>query len=182
MMIIPRDVPGPIWRRILGFPVLLYRLGLGFLISRSVLLLTTTGRKTGRPRVTGVGYIRDPATGRLFLTAGWSGESHWFRNVMSNPRVQVQLGRQSFEGIATPATEDVAMKIIAEYTRRNPFAPRIWQRWTKEPFDGSRHALRAVLKHFPVLELHRSTLGCDCPHRARTGLLPRPGPTRSRPS
>jgi deazaflavin-dependent oxidoreductase (nitroreductase family) len=153
MMVIPRGSPGPIWRRILRFPVLLYRLGLVFLVSRSVLLLTTTGRKTGRPRVAAVGYIQDRATGRLYLTAGWKGESHWYRNVIANPRVRAQLGRRRFEGIATPAPEDAAMNVIEEYTRRNPFAPRIWERWTRESFDGSRRALRAVVEHFPVLEL-----------------------------
>lgn len=153
MMVIPRGAPGPIWRRIFRFPALLYRLGLGFLVSRSVLLLTTIGRKTGRPRVAAVGYVRDPATGRLYLTAGWKGESNWNRNVMANPRVRVQLGRRRFEGITTPAPENVAMNVIKEFNRRNPFGPRIWQRWTREPFDGSDRALRAVLAHFPVLEL-----------------------------
>lgn len=100
-----------------------------------------------------VGYIQDRATGRLYLTAGWKGESHWHRNVMANPRVRVRLGRRTFEGIATPAPENAAMNVIKEYNRRNPFGPRIWKRWTREPFDGSNRALRAVLQHFPVLEL-----------------------------
>jgi len=153
MMVMPLGAPGPIWRRLLRFPVLLYRLRLGFLVSRSVLLLTTTGRKTGKPRVAAVGYIQDRAAGRLYLTAGWKGESHWFRNVIAHPRVRVRLGRHRFEGIATPASEDAAMNVIKEYNRRNPFGSRIWERWTREPFDGSNKALRAVLAHFPVLEL-----------------------------
>lgn len=74
-----------------------------------------------------VGYIKDRATGRLCLTAGWKGESHWYRNVLANPRVRVQLGRQRFEGIATAAPEDVAMNVIREYNRRNPFGARIWK-------------------------------------------------------
>lgn len=153
MMVIPCTPPGAAWRRVLRFPVLLYRLGLGFLVSRSVLLLTTTGRKTGRPRVAAVGYIQNSATGRFYLTAGWKGESHWYRNVIANPRARVQLGRRRFEGIAMPVSEEVAMGVIEEYTRRNPFAPRIWERWMGKRFDGSRAALRTVVEYFPVLVL-----------------------------
>lgn len=159
MMVIPRAAPGAAWRRVLRFPVLLYRLGLGILVSRSILLLTTVGRKTGRPRVAAVGYIHNPATGRFYLTAGWKGESVWYRNVMANPRVRVQVGRRRFEGMATPASEDVAMSVIEEYNRRNPFGPRIWERWTGEAFDGSKAALRTVVEHFPVLELRPLDVG-----------------------
>ena len=159
MMVIPCAPPSGAWRWVLRFPILLYRLKLGFLVSQSVLLLTTTGRETGRPRVAAVGYIQDRATGGLYLTAGWKGESHWYRNVIANPRVRVQLGRHGFEGIATPAPEDAAMNVIEEYNQRNPFGPRIWERWTREPFDGSAKAVRAVLTHFPVLELRRLKAG-----------------------
>lgn len=155
MMLIPREAPGRIWRRIFRFPVVLYRLGLGFLISRSVLLLTTKGRKTGRPSVAAVGYIRRPKTGNLYLTAGWKGESNWYKNVMANPRVRVQLGRHRFEGLVAPAAEADAFSVIQEYNRRNPFGPRIWERWTRRRFEDSHAGLRAVLEHFPVLELKR---------------------------
>lgn len=157
MMLIPRETPSRRWRRFFQFPVLLYRLGLGFFISRSVLLLTSKGRKTGRPRVAAVGFVRHPQSGTLYLTAGWKGESHWYKNVMANPRVHVRLGRHRFEGIVARASEPDAVSVIQEYNRRNPFGPRIWERWTRRRFEDSPAGLRAVLEHFPVLELRRTT-------------------------
>jgi len=59
-----------------------------------LLLLTTTGRKSGRPRTTPLMRIED---GDNYVVAGSVGgaPSHpgWYYNLMDNPRVMVQVGR-----------------------------------------------------------------------------------------
>ncbi|GAC1438662.1 MAG: deazaflavin-dependent nitroreductase Ddn [Chloroflexota bacterium] len=61
-----------------------------------VLLLTTTGRKTGQPRTWPVAYL--PAGDALVVIASAGGEPRhpaWYLNLRANPRVSVQLGTKS---------------------------------------------------------------------------------------
>ena len=66
-----------------------------------LLLLTTTGAKTGQPRVTPLAYFR--FDGRLIIIgSSWGAQSHpaWVRNVWANPRVHVEVGTESFDATA----------------------------------------------------------------------------------
>lgn len=71
------------------------KLGGRFLRGAPVLLLTTTGRKSGAPRVAPLIYLRDGE--RLVLVASKGGMDHhplWYRNLVADPEVEVQLGRE----------------------------------------------------------------------------------------
>src|SRR5689334_5848672 len=75
--------------------VFLYRLTKGKLGGRShrskVLLLTTVGRKTGKPRTTPLRFI-DEGDAFLVLASNWGQEQPpaWLLNLQDNPNVQVQ--------------------------------------------------------------------------------------------
>ncbi|UCH85912.1 MAG: nitroreductase family deazaflavin-dependent oxidoreductase [Dehalococcoidia bacterium] len=84
-------------------PVLLYRLGLGGLIGKHTLLLTTTGRRTGLPRVVPLDYQQEGDT--LYLIAEQGTRSPWYRNLVANPEVEVQVGSRKARGVATPLTD-----------------------------------------------------------------------------
>jgi deazaflavin-dependent oxidoreductase (nitroreductase family) len=60
---------------------------------RPVLLITTTGRRSGRPQRTPVQY--QSLDGELFLVAAGGGAPQapaWWRNIEADPRVTVQIG------------------------------------------------------------------------------------------
>jgi deazaflavin-dependent oxidoreductase (nitroreductase family) len=85
-----------------------YALGLGSILGRSILLLTTRDRKTGRPRVTPFVYEQE---GEAFIVDSARGPSaDWLRNVLANSRVRMQVGRRKFEACAeiTKDTEKIA--------------------------------------------------------------------------
>ncbi|WP_214410988.1 nitroreductase/quinone reductase family protein [Sphaerisporangium fuscum] len=75
-----------------------------------LVLLTTTGAKTGRPHTSPLGYFTD-GPGRIFLWASaMAAPSHpaWYHNLVAHPRVTVELRTgegvvESFEGTATTA-------------------------------------------------------------------------------
>jgi deazaflavin-dependent oxidoreductase (nitroreductase family) len=71
------------------------KLGGKFMRGAPVLLLTTTGRKSGTPRVAPLIYLRDGE--RLVLVASKGGMDHhplWYRNLVANPDVEVQVGSE----------------------------------------------------------------------------------------
>lgn len=61
--------------------------------SLPVLLLTTTGRKTGLPRTWPLGYLEDGDNLVVIASAGGvSGHPAWYLNLRDNPDVSVQIG------------------------------------------------------------------------------------------
>jgi deazaflavin-dependent oxidoreductase (nitroreductase family) len=74
--------------------------------ARPVLLLTTTGKKSGRPYTTPVMYLRDGERLCVFATHGGS-PTHpdWYHNLVAHPTVTVEIGSETFEARATPAAE-----------------------------------------------------------------------------
>lgn len=60
--------------------------------------LTTTGRRTGRPREIEIWFTR--RRGRYYVIAEHRRRAHWVRNLLADPRVRVRVGRRSFAGTA----------------------------------------------------------------------------------
>ena len=67
-----------------------------------ILLLTTTGARTGRPATVPLGFGVDD-NGRVFVVASKAGAPRhpaWFHNLRANPSVTVELGDGSFQARA----------------------------------------------------------------------------------
>jgi deazaflavin-dependent oxidoreductase (nitroreductase family) len=71
---------------------------------RPLLLLTTTGAKSGKPYTTPVMYLRDGERLAVFATHGGS-PSHpdWYHNLVAHPTVTVEVGSETFTARATVA-------------------------------------------------------------------------------
>jgi deazaflavin-dependent oxidoreductase (nitroreductase family) len=86
-------------------------------------LLTTTGRRSGKPRTTALTYIR--ADGLLALIASNFGSRtapQWYRNLQAHPEATVQLKRRRWVVRMRPATPD-------EHVRIWSVALTIWPAW-----------------------------------------------------
>src|SRR5258708_8137745 len=71
-----------------------------------LLLLTTTGAKSGERRITPMGYI--PDGDRLIVIASVGGaptHPDWYHNLVAHPEVTVEVGTETFDAIAV-VTED----------------------------------------------------------------------------
>ncbi len=85
-------------------PILLWRLGLSRFTPSNFLLLTTTGRKSGRPRRTMLEY--SCLDGRIYLSSGWGERPQWYKNLSANPDVTVQTRQHGeFAGRAARVTD-----------------------------------------------------------------------------
>lgn len=95
--------PKGLFRVIVRYPVLLYRLGFHRLVSGKVLLLTTIGRRTGQPRVAPLDYEEEEGT--FYLIPNQGTHATWYRNLIAHPDVTIQVGGRRMEAIATPVTD-----------------------------------------------------------------------------
>lgn len=74
---------------------------------QQALVLTTTGRRSGKDRSTAVYYGRD--ADRFLIVASLAGYDHhpqWYLNLSANPRVTLQVGSERFKATARTATAE----------------------------------------------------------------------------
>ncbi|MEK7278408.1 MAG: nitroreductase family deazaflavin-dependent oxidoreductase [Chloroflexota bacterium] len=113
-----RRLPVNVWR-LLKLPRLWYALGLGPVIGWLVLLLTTTGRKTGLPRVTPLQY--EEQDGVIYVASARGRQADWFRNILANPRVEIRVKARRFYGQAEPITDPARVADFLELRlKRHP--------------------------------------------------------------
>jgi len=94
-------------------PITAYRIGLGPLIGRVVLLLTTTGRKSGLARVTPLQF--ELIDGVYHIGAVFGTKTDWVRNIQADPQVKVRVKNQEFKGTAVVFTDPEELADFIEY-------------------------------------------------------------------
>jgi deazaflavin-dependent oxidoreductase (nitroreductase family) len=89
----------------------LYRLSGGRVMGKMgaapILLLTTTGRTSGRPRTVPLLYLKDDA-GFVIVASFAGAPKHpaWYLNLEANPKVELQVGRERFAATARRASAE----------------------------------------------------------------------------
>ncbi len=89
-----------------------------------IMLLTTTGAKTGQPRTLPLLYLTDGEQ-LVLIASNYGNTSHpaWYRNLVANPKVEVLAGKKSGTYTASDITDptererawDLALDMYAGY-------------------------------------------------------------------
>lgn len=95
----PKSILPLLKKALFCFHIGVYRLTrghvLGKVVGAPVLLLTTTGRKSGKLRTWPLLYLVEDDTYVVVASHGGSlGHPSWYLNLRSNPAVTIQLGRR----------------------------------------------------------------------------------------
>jgi deazaflavin-dependent oxidoreductase (nitroreductase family) len=86
-----------------------------------VLLLHTTGAKTGLERVNPMMYLDLDGHRYVFASkAGADTNPDWYWNLVAHPDVTVEVGAETYRGAAAPVSGDDRDRIYAEQARRYP--------------------------------------------------------------
>ena len=88
---------------------------------RHLLLLTTIGRKSGRPHTTPMVFTRDGD--RLLVYASKGGapaHPDWYLNLVADPHVVVEVGSQRYGAIAKPLEGEERDREFAAQVARRP--------------------------------------------------------------
>ena len=106
----------------------------------SVLLLTTTGRKTGKQRTLPMVYIMDSSAYVITASAGGA-EKHpgWFFNIRSNPQATIQV-------------KDKPIKVTAEIAGPEK-KPELWARLVEVAPNFAGYQKRTS-REIPMVILH----------------------------
>jgi len=146
--------PHGIARWAFRLPIGLYQIGLGWVFGHRFVLLTHTGRKSGRPRQTMLEVARyNPITGECLIVSGWGSKSDWMNNITANPHVTFQIGNQKTEGMAQRLSLEEAADELLEYSRHYPAAFKEITRFIGYKLDGTEDDIRAAGRMLPIFLL-----------------------------
>jgi len=92
----------------------------GQFVSMDLLLLHTTGAKSGLPRINPVACMADGDRNIIIASkAGAPTNPDWYYNLAANPEVNVEVGTEQFQALARVAAEpertELYNKVAAKY-------------------------------------------------------------------
>ncbi|PWK70398.1 deazaflavin-dependent oxidoreductase (nitroreductase family) [Streptomyces sp. CG 926] len=88
-----------------------------------LILLTTTGARSGKPHTVPLGLAREGGAGELFVVASAAGADRhpaWYHNLLARPLVEVETGSERYEAVAVPAQGARRDELFAWIVRAEP--------------------------------------------------------------
>lgn len=117
----PHPIPypdNPITRKLYKTPILLYRLGLGKVIGKYIMIISTFGRKSGKVRRTPIEYYR--IGNDIYAISGFERDPDWYLNLQANPHVTLQTDQGAHHVIARRPETDEEWEGIIKYIKKSP--------------------------------------------------------------
>ena len=111
---------------LLRLPVWLYRAHLGWVLGGRILVLTHTGRRSGRRYRTALEVVaHDRLTDTYIVAAGWGEQAGWYRNLQHAPDAEIAVGRRTLAVHAERLAAEQAERTLCDYARKHPWTFRI---------------------------------------------------------
>jgi deazaflavin-dependent oxidoreductase (nitroreductase family) len=149
-------IPDRFWSKIRNIQRIhqhLYTAGLGWVVGWIILLLGHTGRKSGNRYSTPLQFER--IDGIYYVGAGRGVKADWYRNILVNPEIVVQVGRVAFNGWAEPITDPTRVVAFLKYRfKHHPFMMGLMMRFHKLPMQPGETQLEDLAKSLAIVALH----------------------------
>jgi deazaflavin-dependent oxidoreductase (nitroreductase family) len=120
--------------------------------ARITLLLTTTGRKSGLPRVTPLQY--EEIDGWFYVAAGRGMRSDWIRNLLANPQAEVQVRQRHFHAAAEVVSDPARIADFLAVRFQRNFFIRLVTHLEGLPLRYTRADLERFASHKTMVVLH----------------------------
>jgi deazaflavin-dependent oxidoreductase (nitroreductase family) len=99
---------------------------------RPVMLLTTTGAKSGRPFTLPLVYLPDGERMLIFASkGGFPTNPDWYHNLVANPTVTVEVGAEKYEATAVVLTGEERDRQYARQVEAMPMFGEYQQKTTR---------------------------------------------------
>lgn len=144
-----------LFRRFNVVMLLMWRLGLGRVVNAApaitgrVMILVTTGRRSGRTRHFPITYA--PAEGHVYCLAGFGTATHWYLNVRERPDVELWMPDGRWNGHAEPLSAEDNLQAVRAVFVASAFASQMFE--GIDPSRVSDDELRALTERFPLVRI-----------------------------
>jgi deazaflavin-dependent oxidoreductase (nitroreductase family) len=109
------------------------RLTSGPFAGRTLLLLTTTGARSGRPLTKPLGFTRDGERYVVIASNGGSPRNPaWVHNVRADPRVTIEVGTEKFDALASLPEGAERARLYAQQAAQIPVFARYQEMTTRQ--------------------------------------------------
>ena len=160
----PQPIPypdTPILKSLYRLPIVLYRLGLGSMIGKYILVVSTYGRKTGKVRRTPVEYYQ--SQDRIFVMSGFAERPDWYQNLLKNPQAGLNIAnRQLCARARKPETEEEWQGVL-RFLKSSPVTQLSEPDLAEQLEDAN---LLDIIKKWPVLTFDPTDEPCPPPLKA----------------
>jgi deazaflavin-dependent oxidoreductase (nitroreductase family) len=131
--------PSRLLRLLFRTPIMLYRMRMGWLLGDRFLLLTHTGRKTGKTRQTVIEVVaHDRSVPEVAVIAAWGERAQWVRNLKAATSISIHIGRVKWSGPEHRFLEPTqAAELMDTYRREHPYAAKALARLLDWPADAN---------------------------------------------
>ncbi|MGE5444505.1 MAG: nitroreductase family deazaflavin-dependent oxidoreductase [Ignavibacteriales bacterium] len=155
--LVDKDPSRGLLRFLLRLPILLYHLRLGWLLGNRFLLLKHIGRKSGLLRETVLEVVRCDRNTHVYIVAsGWGENPQWYKNILHNPRVEIQPGGRQMKAIAERVSEKQAEEELHDYARRHPVAYRqLGRRILGQKVNEKTEGYKRLAREIPIIEIRQ---------------------------
>ena len=148
--------PKGVLRYLLRAPVCLYHWKLGRLLGYRFLLLTHTGRYTGRRHETVLEVVQYRKVLReAVVMSGFGRNSDWLLNIQAKPDFEVIIGAHRYKAQYRLLGEEEAVQVFRDYERKNhliyPVVRYVLSRLLKWQYRGSDADIRNLVSQLPLL-------------------------------
>ena len=120
------------------------------------LVLTTRGRRTGKPRTVMLDVIgRDEARDVWYVQPADGRRANWVQNALANPTVSVEVRHRQFQARATDITGSEGADVVLRFIREHPLYARVivWFIRYVDSINVADDELRQKLLNVPVIRL-----------------------------
>ena len=135
-------------------PIWFYHARMGWLLGGRFLMLTHKGRASGKQRYTVLEVVKHEAENHTYYVgSGYGEKADWYRNVMTNPHVIIQVGNRCYKAHAERLPPDKGAEIILDYGRRHPATLRQLAAFMGYQIENTEDDQRALGRILPVIAL-----------------------------
>lgn len=157
----PQPIPypdHPILKGLYRLPILAYRMGLGRLIGKYILILSTTGRKSGKTHRTPVEYFRD--RDRIFVMSGFGSQPDWYKNLQANPQATLTVKESNICVQARNPETEAEWDGVISFLKNSPVS-QLSEPWLVDHLEDFE--IREAIKRWPILTFDPTANPCPSP-------------------
>jgi deazaflavin-dependent oxidoreductase (nitroreductase family) len=106
-------------------PLMLYRLGLGWLMGKRFVQITHVGRRSGKVYRSILAVLKfDQRTKEIYAVSAWKG-SDWYSNIQARPALLVETGFVRYEPAQRTLSPEEIYATFMEFRRQHPIFGRM---------------------------------------------------------
>ena len=151
------DRRGLLPRMVFRAPLVLYRLGLGWVLGHQFLVLTHVGRRSGHVHETVLKVLHyDAATRESIVASAWGYQTDWYRNIQCRPALAVRTADQWYVPQQRVVPSDEAFLVFNDWIRRQRWFARLMLGQIGQSIEVQESGLHALVDSFPFVAFRPS--------------------------